>query len=288
VVVSDVSRASPPVIDTAEEPGSPRSLVARRNSTTASTNVLKVLDLLAGRGRVSLVETAESLAVSTSTAYRLLATLEAFDLADRLPVGGYRPGARLLRWTSSVLVHLDTRTFAEPILKALVAKSGDYVYLSLLRESGLAVVDELAPRPGQPPFEEGDPSAPLHATAMGKAVAIHLEPLRLARLLGPEPYERYSEATLTAWRELRADLDEARTRGYTTAVDEIRPGWTGVAAAIFAGGDVIGSVSAFGPTADYDEARTALVGRWVMAAAAEITERETSRPRAVDPDDSPF
>jgi DNA-binding IclR family transcriptional regulator len=259
-----------------------RRTVASRNAVNASMNALVILDQLARGGQVSLADAARVAGVSNSTAFRVLSTLEAFGLADRSPKGGYRGGARLLSWIVSLHAHLDTQGVAGPALRELSRVSGDHVYLALLRETGLTVVEALPPEPDAPPFIGLHPGAPIHATALGKAVAMHLEPTRLAALLGPEPYQRFTPVTPTSWRDLRPQLDEARSRGYATAVDEMRDGWTGVAAPIMDDGEVLGSVSVFGPTSGYTPGRISDAGGWVLGAVRDIEQRDAFRRRILD------
>jgi DNA-binding IclR family transcriptional regulator len=260
---------------------SARELVARRNTIASSANVLKILDLLARRGHVALAEAAASASVSTSTAYRLLSTLESSGLADRVPGKGYRPGAKMLEWSMSLLVHLDTRTAAQPILRALAATSGSHVFLALLRDTGLTTVEIIPPSPDAPPRRWPGMTGALHATGGGKAVAIHLEPTRLAELLGPEPYQRFTGSTPTTWRELRPQLDLARSRGYAVAINETQEDWTGVGAAILVRGEAIGAVSLAGPAGRFNEETIDLSGQRVMRAAAEIGEIEGRRTEPV-------
>jgi IclR family acetate operon transcriptional repressor len=261
----------------ATERAGDRDLVARRNSITASANVLKILDILARRGRITLLDAAAEVGVSTSTAYRLLSTLESAGLADRVRGEGYRAGAKLLEWSMSLLVHLDTRAAAQPTLRGLAAETGLHAFLALLRETGLTTVEIAAPTPddGQRAFPSL--AAPLHATGGGKAVAIHLDPVRLADLLGPEPYQRFTASTPTTWRELRPQLDLVRTRGYAVSANETQEDWVGVGAAILVAGEVTGAISVAGPSTKVGDELIRVIGPRVVRAAHEVADIELRR-----------
>ena len=202
----------------------PRARGAERYAIGAVSNALAILSALAERDSLGLTEAAELAGVSKSTAYRLLATLQSFGLAERLPTGGYRAGAEAVRWASQLMGQLDVRRVAEPLLRQLRDVTGETVNLAVLREASLVYVAiEASPSP----FRMADVPgalAPIHATALGKAVAIHLDPARLGVLLGSEPYPAITPATLTTWRQLAADLDGARARGYAVDLEEVAAG----------------------------------------------------------------
>ena len=119
-----------------------------------------------------------------SKARVLLATLEGAGLVERLPEGGYRPGIEAVRWASRLLDRLDVRRVASPLLQRLRDDVKETVNLAILREGSLVYVDILE---SPSPFRMADSVgviAPIHATALGKAVAVHLEPARLAAFSG--------------------------------------------------------------------------------------------------------
>ena len=249
---------------------------AERNSIAAAANVLSLLKVLANEQHVTLERAAAEADVSVSSAYRLLSTLESAGLAERVRGGGYRPGASALEWAGNLLNRLDARRTALPIVRRLPMLPGESGYLALLRTAGLTAVI-ISPADASWPLPQNpvslDSTVPLHAAALGRSVAIHLEPGRLAHLLGPEPYHRYTERTVTTWRELSPYLDDARLNGYALAVDEVTMGVSGVAAAVWAGGDVIGSISIAGPTRAFVGDRAAEAARAVVEAAREVSRR---------------
>ena len=118
---------------------------AERYSIGAVSKALVLLDALADHRSLSLGDAAEAAGASKSSAYRLLATLEAAGLAERLPEGGYRAGAGAIRWASQLLGQLDVRTVAEPTLRRLRDETGETVNLAVLRDTSLIYVED----PGQ-------------------------------------------------------------------------------------------------------------------------------------------
>ncbi len=251
----------------------PRRDRAERYTIGAVSNALAILGAIAEREAVGLGDAAEIAGVSKSTAYRLLATLETTGLAERLPEGGYRAGAGAVRWASQLLARLDIRSVAAPTLRRLRDETGETVNLAVLRESSLVYVDILA---SPAPFRMADVPgalAPIHATALGKAVAVHLEPGRLAVLLGPEPYEAFTPSTATTWQALTPRLDETRSQGYALDREEIATGVVCVAAAVLVRGQVAGAISVSAPRARMDDDRLREVGRRLVQAVATVSQR---------------
>ncbi|OGN82111.1 MAG: hypothetical protein A2X23_08645 [Chloroflexi bacterium GWC2_73_18] len=257
--------------------GSTRQARAERYSIGAVTNALAILRLVGERERIGLADAARAAEVSKSTAYRLLATLEAAGLVERLPEGGYRAGLEAVRWAMQLMAQLDVRTTAAPYLRQLWERTGETANLALLREGRLVYVEILE---SALPFRMADvpgSAAPLHATALGKAVAVHLDPHRLAGLLGPEPYPALTVHTATTWRDLRARLDETRARGFAVDREEVALGVTCVAAPILARDEVVGAISVSGPRARLTDARLAEVAEQVLAAAHQVSQRLSPR-----------
>jgi IclR family acetate operon transcriptional repressor len=259
-----------------QEPASDTRPPAERNSIAAAANVLAILKALAHEQHVTLERAAAEAGVSVSSAYRLLSTLESAGFAERVRGGGYRPGASALEWAGNLLNRLDARRTALPIVRRLPMLPGETGYFAVLRTAGLTAVI-ISPADASRPLPQNpvslDSTVPLHAAALGRAVAIHLEPGRLAHLLGPEPYHRFTAKTVTTWRELSPYLNDTRLHGYATSVDEVTLGVSGVAAAVWSGEDVIGSISIAGPTEEFVGERATEAARAVVDAAREVSRR---------------
>ena len=64
-------------------------------------------------------------------------------------------------------------------------------------------------------------NVPIHAAAIGKAVAAHLDPSHLSRILPPEPYPQLGPRSVTNWQELLSHLEDVRDRGYALYIEEV-------------------------------------------------------------------
>lgn len=246
---------------------------AERYTIDSVANALAILAAISGRDVIGLGDAAGIAGVSKSTAYRLLATLEGVGLVERLPEGGYRPGVEAVRWASRLLGHLDVRTVAGPLLRQLRDATGETVNLAVLREGSLVYVDILESPSAFRMADTLGAIAPIHATALGKSIAVHLDPVRLAVFLGPEPYSAFTPRTPVTWPDLNSRLDQTRRDGYATDLEEVEVGVACVAAPVLVQSVPIGAISVSAPRARMSDSRMTEVGRMVLDVATAVAER---------------
>src|SRR5919201_1968082 len=147
-----------------------RTPAARR--VAAVERAVAVLDELAGEPvELGTNELARRIGVNPSTASRLLATLEAARLGQRVPSSGrYRLGLRLLELGNAALARLDVRALARPELERLVEETGETATLSVPGEHDAVTVDFVQSALSvQSVARLGRPSV-AHATAAGKVL----------------------------------------------------------------------------------------------------------------------
>lgn len=245
---------------------------AERYEIAAVSNALAIVGAMADKGVISLADARDAAGVTKTTAYRLLATLRLAGVAEQLPEGGYRPGREAVRWASRIIAGLDVRAAALPTMHRLQAETGETVNLALIRGTTLLYVEILESPSSFRMADVPGSTAPIHATALGRVIARHLDPARLASMLGPEPYPAYTAKTARTYAEFKARLD--RSEG-SIAVDneEVAVGVVCTAAPILVAGEVLGALSVSAPRARCDDARLEDLGRRI-ATAAEVVSRE--------------
>jgi DNA-binding IclR family transcriptional regulator len=74
---------------------------------------------------------------------------------------------------------------------------------------------------------------PLHATAVGKAIAAHMTPAALEAALGGGKLRRFTSHTISSRAALREELNRVRRRGYALNEEESIEGALLVGAPIF-------------------------------------------------------
>jgi DNA-binding IclR family transcriptional regulator len=234
---------------------------------------LAILEVLARRGESGVTEIAAELGVHKSTAFRLVATLEAHRLVEQTSDRGrYRLGMGILRLAGATTARLDLVQEARPISRQLAADTGETVNLAVLAESSALYLDQVAGSSALQPHNWVGQHIPPHATSNGKVLLSGLDGSGLDAALGS--LATYTPHTITGRAKFREELGRVREQGYAVAVDELEVGLTAVAAPIRnAHGDVIASMSVSGPSFRLPEDRVREVVRLVVAAAAEVSHR---------------
>lgn len=232
---------------------------------------LAAVELIADRGKVRLSELATELEISRATAVRILAALQnhgfvEHDWAERCYRLGPAPGA--LAVLSDATSVIDVATLAMTHLRAMTPESinfalqrrGRLVYVSILEGSHQLRMSATI----------GD-EAPLHATALGKAVLAALPPPQQEPVLAAEPYPVFTEHTITRRSDLERDLVLTTKRGYALDIEEQELGAACVAAAILGHrGSPIGAISVAGLAARLPEQSLATLGREIRACCDRI------------------
>ncbi len=257
------------------EPGEP--LVVSPAVTGAGVQsvdrALGILEVLARTGESGVTELAVELGVHKSTAFRLVATLEAHRLVEQTSDRGrYRLGMGILRLAGATTARLDLVQEARPISRQLAADTGETVNIAVLAESSALYLDQVAGSSALQPHNWVGQHIPLHATSNGKVLLSGLDESTLDTTLGKLP--SFTPHTITGRAKFLDELTRVREQGYAVAVDELEVGLTAVAAPIRnAHGDVVASMSVSGPSFRLPEDRLGEVVRLVLSAAAEVSHR---------------
>ncbi len=234
---------------------------------------LTVLGLLAQHGELGVTELATDLGVHKSTAFRLVATLEAHDLVEQVSDRGkFRLGVGVLRLAGATAVRLDLVQESRPVANKLAAAVGETVNVAVLSGFEALYLDQVSGPSALALHNWAGQRIPLHATSNGKILLAHAPARLLAEL--PRPLRRFTPRTIVEDTVLAKDLDDVRRRGWAIAVDELEDGLTAIAAPITgADGTVVASLSASGPTFRVTRERTPDVVALVVRAAREVSHR---------------
>jgi IclR family acetate operon transcriptional repressor len=198
----------------------------------AVSRVCDLFDALQGAvDGVTIDSVVRSTGMSKPTLLRYLATLEARRYAERNPAtGSYRLGGAFLPVRA---LHLDVlMQRARRHLEEVCAQLAETVTLGLL-DGGHVIYLDVAESPSSLRVSQrrGE-REPLHASALGKAIAAELADVRVRDLLEAGGMPRYTDRTITSPQRYLAELEEVRGRGWAVEDGEHEPGIGGVAVAL--------------------------------------------------------
>ncbi len=212
----------------------------------------------------SLVETT---GLPKSTTSRLVRALERQGLVQRNGArGSLSPGPVLLRFARRD-AEVDLPALAHDTLRRLAAETGETINLAVAGPQGVEQIAQEDSRHFLGGTNWVGRRVPYHCSANGKALLA----LGAARLPDGD-LERVTPKTIVDRREFDAELKAVRTRGYATAVDELEPGLSAVAAPVFGPDrDAVAALSVSGPTMRMSSARLEELGALLVHHAAELS-----------------
>ena len=192
------------------------SSIKEKNLSQSLDRGLMVLHQLAEK-RLSLTEISIMLGVHKSTALRLLRVLSDQGMVRHDESHIYRLGPAIFSMGAAYLGALDIRAIASSHLRKLAEATELTVHLGAFDGSEVVYVDKFETSGTMRMYSAIGSAAPLHCTAVAKAVLAFLPSPQVDGLVRDIELTRYTDATITSFDGLMRELALTRQRGY--AVD---------------------------------------------------------------------
>jgi DNA-binding IclR family transcriptional regulator len=207
-----------------------------------------------GKSR-SPIEISEGINLSSSTTFRILATLSYFNFIKRdEKTGEYGLGLACLELARAYQDTNDLRRVALPELEALRDDVKETVHLCILDKmeivyleklSGLHAIGIMSSRVGG--------RSPAHCTGVGKTLLAYLNPEQVRVHLAQHGLPAYTETTITDLDDLMLELTRIRQQGYAIDRGEHEYEVRCIATPIFdINGLAVAALSISGPSARMD------------------------------------
>lgn len=210
----------------------------------------RILEILAEEGTAAISEIARSLQVHRSTAFRLLATLEAHDLVEQIERRGeYRVGLGALRLGSVVSARIDVSREAQDCCDRVVRQLNETANVAILGDDTAINITQSMSTQRVAVFRQyvGE-RTPLHATSTGKILLAHA-PAELQRRIAEGPLQKFTAATITSTARLRGELDAIRSNGWAASNQEWEEGTSAVAVPVRGrGNEMVAALSITAPS----------------------------------------
>ena len=202
--------------------------------------MLRILDLFEEHNEGWSAEQLHAvLGYSRSTLYRYLKMLTDSGLLTSLPGIGYALGPRIIELDYRIRTGDPLIRAAKPLMQELVKEfPGTALLCRLYRDKVLCVHQESGSDAFQSKFERGC-IRPLSRGAASLIILANLPAHRLLRLQRDNA-EEFAKAGLGAdLAAVRTGLKKYRQRGWAETHGQVTPGGTGIAAALFDGGNEV-------------------------------------------------
>jgi DNA-binding IclR family transcriptional regulator len=199
--------------------------VHRDKSSYIIQNVSQALVLLeqfrGGEAELGVSELSRRMALQKNNVFRLLATLESRNFVEQnSSTGCYRLGLKNLELGHATMRQTGVQTVARPVLESLAAQLNEHVYLAVLKESCLLLLDELdTTRPVRVVSSRGA-WLPLHCTAAGKVLLAAMSEAEQSLHI-PPALECYTPRTIIDPEELWQQLKQVAVDGYAIEIEEL-------------------------------------------------------------------
>jgi IclR family acetate operon transcriptional repressor len=195
--------------------------MAARNYIELVEKTIRVIEVLAqAGGRRSLKEIAAATGLVKSSAFRILFTLRQLGYVERGPDGSYQLSLKVISLAKGAAAKASLTTVARPHMERLRDQLGESVWLAERRGHRVYLVDVAeSAHPLRLSLHLGDAS-PLHASAVGKAIAAHMCRTELEAALGGRELPRYTRRTITDQTSLVSHLAQVRRQGYAVNDEE--------------------------------------------------------------------
>ncbi len=228
--------------------------------------------LAVSRKPAGLVDLARRVELPTSTAARLLGTLEETGAVERDADGRYTTGPAMLAIAAAVDPVVSVPSLAHPHLAELAASTDEAAGLSIISGRDLLQVSQVAaPNPVQVSDWSGT-RVPLHAGCAGQAVLATFSDAALDRYLaGRLPAS--TAATLTDPGRIRERVAEVRrVRAIWTTGEYVDDVASTAAVIRTTTGEVVGAIHVYGPSYRFPAGGTAdRISAEILARADQIS-----------------
>jgi IclR family transcriptional regulator, acetate operon repressor len=211
---------------------------------------LGILEAVASNGgATTLAEMVRRTGLHRSTAFHLLQRLVDLDyLRQDEATRRYELSAKLFRLTGRNWSPEQLGDIAQPFLADLTQRTGESSSLAAWRDGSVTIAAKRESDGAVRVVQNLGALRPLHATAVGKAIAAWLPDAELSGVLRRARFERHTPRTITTHAALEAELRRIRSTGCAIDDEEHIEGIRCIAAPVFGHtGQVLGSLCALGP-----------------------------------------
>lgn len=189
-------------------------------------------------------ELAEVLGTHRTTALRLIQTLEGSGFLRNVGNGHYGVGFRLAGLASRAVEQFDLRALVHPYLQRLSDEVGFTVQLAVPQKDRLIYVDKIEPPASITLNTQIGGEVVIHTAGVSKSILAYLEPAQREEIIARASFEKYTDHTITAPKQLREVLAEVAERGWSSDDGEYEAFSNCIAAPVFGSqGEVVGALS---------------------------------------------
>ncbi len=179
---------------------------------------LEVLKFLSSRRSVGVTEVADFIKVNKSTAFRILQTLQVYNMAEQdLKTNRYKLGPAILMMADQFSKNAHIMGIAKPFMLEFVAETKMSCHLCMLSNDEVVMIEQFE---GKYTFSNNSRVGirePLHASSVGKCLVAFSAEEKREKIVKNHKYDIYNEKTIKNSQEFKLEIEKIRKQGF--AVD---------------------------------------------------------------------
>lgn len=236
---------------------------------------LDALEMLSLQQPMGVTDLAKKQGISTSTAHRILATLQEKGFASRdAETGKYVLGHKVFEMTRAAVNSMEPLKYVRPFLDEVCKECREnvvYAVVTRTKTHTVVVAEKISDNSIQAKsclFER----FPIHACACGKAYLLTLGDEYLDEYLSTHSLQRFTRRTRASPNGLKRQLRYFKELGYTISRDELINGISAVCSAIYGHANKFaGGLVALGPSSRFTDNKVKRLGRSLRDSAAKLS-----------------
>ncbi|MBU8902539.1 MAG: IclR family transcriptional regulator [Victivallales bacterium] len=195
---------------------------------------LQILDMMQTNPhkKFTVKEVGEFLDIDTSSAFRLLNTLEQRAYVSRTPDNNFYLGSTIYSLYGALAKQLNLPSFMHKYLEEITSKTGETSHLAVCSKDRAVFIDRVVGTEVISVNTDIGQSEPLYCTSVGKALMCKMTSSQIEKLLGKK-FKGFTPTTYTSSTELIKNLQKVKNEGLAFDMEEYQQGVMCAAAPIY-------------------------------------------------------
>jgi IclR family KDG regulon transcriptional repressor len=238
--------------------------------------VLKVFGLLVALGErkaTGISELSVRLAMPKATVYRFLQTMKSLGFVRQESESErYGLTMKLFELGAKALQHLDLIELAKPQMQMLSDKTSETIHLGVLVDSEVIYINKVDAKYNLGMYSRVGKRAPIHVTALGKALLAWETPEHRDAIMAGMTYTRFRKNSIANPEQFLEELEHTRQRKYGLDNQEFEEHVICLSAPIFDHwNSVVAGLSVSFPEFRFDPARKDEYAKMILAAGRAVS-----------------
>lgn len=248
----------------------------KENSLVNSlVRAIRILEAFNQNEKMGITGISKKLNLPKSTTHMIVNTLVHEGILEKdINTNNYQLGLKLFELGNRARSNLEIRKVATPYLKDLNEFFDETVHLTILDNYEVLYVECFESTKRLRTYSVIGVRAPLHCTAVGKAIMAFLPDEEIVKVIEEKGLQRFTQNTITEKELLMKELQKIRKLGYAVDNMEHEEGVRCVGAPLWNHtGNVFASISVSGPSQRLGYEKIPDIAKKVMSVANEISRK---------------